>query len=377
MPNSCGARLRRGGFAARSGSSTCRVTLGSHKLSVEDAARRARYAFFASLAQERGDTVAVAHNADDQVETVLMSILRGTGLRGLAGMQMLGKAHLPPTDETLGAFAAFDPAREVALFRPLLGVWRWEIVDYCKEVGLEPRWDSTNWERHYKRNRVRHDLIPGLQMQYSLAIKEHLYNLSLIAQGEDEWLNAETSELLAGIARGEGAHGELEIAVEKFASLAKGAQRRVVREALLRVAGTGRDFTFKQVEAVAAILADEEGSPSAMHLPHGMMAGSHAGWGYVRQREQSQAEELPVEIEQVTERPLVAGDGRYPSSLRRYWTPVAAGGWRVGSYRKGGPNLGSWGRMGWRRCSILRGCGRLAILCGGRGNREITSSRWG
>jgi tRNA(Ile)-lysidine synthase len=276
-----------------------------HKLSVEDAARRARYAFFASLAQERRDTVAVAHNADDQVETVLMSLLRGTGLRGLAGMQMLGRAHLPPSDETLGAFAAFDPAREVALFRPLLGVWRWEIVDYCKEVGLEPRWDSTNWERHYKRNRVRHDLLPVLQMQYSLAIKEHLYNLSLIAQGEDEWLDAETSELLAGMLRGDGSHRELEIAVERFASLAKGAQRRVVREALLRVAGTGRDFTFKQVEAVASILAGEAGSPRAMHLPHGMVAGSHAGWGYIRHREQQQAEELPIEIEQVTARPQV------------------------------------------------------------------------
>ncbi|MEO5953763.1 MAG: tRNA lysidine(34) synthetase TilS, partial [Chloroflexia bacterium] len=75
-----------------------------HKLSLEDAARRARYAFFADLAQKHNAAIAVAHNADDQVETVLMSILRGTGLRGLAGMQMLSQTHLPQRDEALASF---------------------------------------------------------------------------------------------------------------------------------------------------------------------------------------------------------------------------------------------------------------------------------
>ena len=173
--------------------------------SIENAARRARYAFFAQLAQENDAAVAVAHNADDQVETVLMGILRGTGVSGLAGMQVVGKVHLPTADRELDAFAPFDAGREVVLFRPLLGAWRWEILEYCKEAGLKPRWDSTNWERTYRRNRVRHDLIPTLQMQYSLAIKDHLYNLADIAQGEDSLVEGMVDDVWARIARrGEG-----------------------------------------------------------------------------------------------------------------------------------------------------------------------------
>ncbi len=296
-----------------------------YRLSVEEAARRARYAFFAGLAQERGAAIAVAHNADDQVETVLLSILRGTGLHGLAGMQMLGKTYLPPTDAALQAFEAYDPTKEVPLFRPLLGLWRWQILEYCKEVGLEPRWDSTNWERHYKRNRVRHDLVPLLQVQYSLAIKEHLYNLSMIAQGEDDWLTAETSHAMDALVRSVGTYDGLEVPVKAFAALRKGMQRRVTRQALLKVAGTERDFTFKQVEAAAAILAGEDGSPRAMHLPHGLVVGRDREQGYVRH----QAEPAPPGLQQVTERPLVPRD--WEAEFEPEAELALESGWRVES----------------------------------------------
>lgn len=271
-----------------------------HKLSVEDAARRARYAFFAELAQKHNAAIAVAHNADDQVETVLMSILRGTGLRGLAGMQMLSQAHLPRRDESLAPFADYSPDGAVNLFRPLLGVWRWQILDYCKEMELEPRWDSTNWEPKYRRNRVRHDLIPTLQIKYSLAIKEHLYNLSQIAQEEDAWLSQETSGVLARIASSNSPKREVAFAISDFANLSRGTQRRVVREAILSVAGTERDFTFKQVEAAIAILAGDEISPRAMHLPHGLIVERTGSTGYVKLREQ-----LATNYGEETERPLV------------------------------------------------------------------------
>lgn len=239
-------------------------------LSIENAARRARYAFFAQLAQEHSAAVAVAHNADDQVETVLMSILRGTGVSGLAGMQVLGQVHLPTLDNDLHAFAPFDPAREVALFRPLLGVWRWQILEYCKEAGLEPRWDSTNWERIYHRNRVRHDLIPTLQMQYSLAIKDHLSNLADIAHGEDALIESMVDDIWSRLAQP--SNGDVAFDTRQYAALPVALQRRLARRAISHVAGTLQNVTFAHIEVTRQILAGDSNSPTSKHLPHNLQA---------------------------------------------------------------------------------------------------------
>lgn len=296
------------------------------RLSTEDAARRVRYAFLASLARGRGAGVAVAHNADDQVETVLMSILRGTGLSGLAGMQPLGTVHLPPPDDMIAAFAPPSASGEpVPLFRPLLSVWRHQIVEYCEQAGLQPRFDSTNWERIYKRNRVRHDLIPLLQMQYSLAIKEHLFNLSLIAHGEDELLESFVDKEWARIALTEGDEDDDEDDMEgdnagvrfrakEFAALPQAMQRRLARRAISTVAGTLQDITFAHIEAAIAILAATPGSQAAMHLPHGLVVARQGEWSSIGERGEpgagitiSKSAEWPT-VEPGTELPISPGD---------------------------------------------------------------------
>ena len=237
-------------------------------LSVENAARRARYAFFAQIAQEHEAAVAVAHNADDQVETVLMSILRGTAVSGLAGMQVLGHVHLPTLDPDLAAFAPFDPSHEVALFRPLLGMWRWQILEYCKEAGLEPRWDSTNWERIYRRNRVRHDLIPTLQMQYSLAIKDHLFNLADIAHEEDVLIESMVDDVWAQLAQV--GDRKVSFSTGQYAALPVALQRRLVRRAISHLSRTLQNVTFAQIEAARLIFAGDSNSPASKHLPHNL-----------------------------------------------------------------------------------------------------------
>lgn len=269
--------------------------------SIENAARRARYAFFTQLAQENDAAVAVAHNADDQVETVLMSILRGTGVSGLAGMQVVGKVHLPTLDKELRAFAPFDADREVALFRPLLGAWRWEILEYCKEAGLEPRWDSTNWERTYRRNRVRHDLIPTLQMQYSLAIKDHLHNLADIAQEEDSLIEGMVDEVWARIAQT--GDDSVSFDTDAFEGLEVALQRRVARRAISHGAGTLQNVTFAHIEAARQILAGGQNSPGTLHLPHDLQASRHGTRSEVSRRGVTSASVLVSE-----ERPLVMVD---------------------------------------------------------------------
>jgi tRNA(Ile)-lysidine synthase len=255
------------------------------KLSTEDAARRVRYAFLASIARERHAAVAVAHNADDQVETVLMSILRGTGVGGLAGMQMLSAVPEPPGGDLPPAFAQARDAGKVPLFRPLLHVWRHTIVAYCQQQGLEPRFDATNWERIYRRNRVRHDLIPYLQLQYSLAVKDHLYNLAEIAQAENNFLDSVVEREWEQVARVASDGTEVRFDILTFEKLPEAMRRRLARRAIAALAGTLQDITFEHIQAVVAILRAAPGSPAAMHLPHGLVARREGEWASVGERD--------------------------------------------------------------------------------------------
>ena len=118
-----------------------------HGISIEMAARELRYGWFARIAFENGyDAVAVAHNANDNAETLVLNLLRGTGLRGLCGMSRSG-----------------DLREGIKLLRPMLGMSRKEIEAYAAEHGVEYREDSTNAELEYKRNRIRNAVFPEFE----------------------------------------------------------------------------------------------------------------------------------------------------------------------------------------------------------------------
>jgi tRNA(Ile)-lysidine synthase len=132
---------------------------------VEEAARQARYAFFRAAAAEFGARyVVMAHTADDQAETVLHRILRGTGIAGLAGMR-----RARPLSEG------------VTLLRPLLSVRRTELLNYLASLGQPFRDDATNAERRFTRNRLRHELLPQLAEQYNANVTEALLRLAQLA----------------------------------------------------------------------------------------------------------------------------------------------------------------------------------------------------
>jgi len=143
-----------------------------HSMSIEEAARELRYGFLFRVAEEQGaQAVAVAHNADDQVETVLMHLLRGAGPRGLRGMSM---RLLPnPWSET------------IPLVRPLLSFWRQEILEYCEANGLQPLQDLSNLDTTFFRNRLRHELLPQLD-QISPGIKLRLRQTADLLRDESE-----------------------------------------------------------------------------------------------------------------------------------------------------------------------------------------------
>ncbi|GLC29941.1 tRNA lysidine(34) synthetase TilS [Clostridium omnivorum] len=137
-------------------------------LSSESAGREARYEFFHKLMKEHNaDKIALAHNANDQAETVLMRIMRGTGIEGLVGIK---------------------PVRGNIFIRPLINITRDEIENYCMENNLKPRIDKTNLENIYARNKVRLELIPYIKENFNEDIVNTLNRLSQTVSTDNDYL---------------------------------------------------------------------------------------------------------------------------------------------------------------------------------------------
>ena len=153
----------------------------AHRLSLEQAAREVRYAFLARVYREHGaDAVALGHTADDQAETILMHVVRGSGLTGLRGMEPWSARRVEGTD--------------VRFVRPLLGVPRADTEDYCRALGLRPRTDESNRSPDFTRNRVRTELLPLLE-ELNPAVRDALLRLSTAAARELSYLDAEVDRL--------------------------------------------------------------------------------------------------------------------------------------------------------------------------------------
>lgn len=133
---------------------------------VEESCRKARYAFFRNVAQRtEAKWIATGHTRDDQVETVLAAVLRGTGLHGLSGIPII--RHM---------------GEGLTLLRPLLDASRAQIDAYLKALGVKPCVDSSNDDRAYTRNRIRHELLPLLRATYNPKLDEALLRLGSIAE---------------------------------------------------------------------------------------------------------------------------------------------------------------------------------------------------
>jgi len=151
----------------------------------EESLRELRYQFLARVADESGARyVATAHTADDQVETVMHNILRGTGLAGLAGV--------PRTRPLTGA---------ATLIRPLLCVSRAEVLEYLAGLGQGYREDSSNASTEYTRNRIRRELLPYLESNFNPQVREALTRLSQIAGAANEWMEHEAQLALGAMVR--------------------------------------------------------------------------------------------------------------------------------------------------------------------------------
>lgn len=210
------------------------------------AARTARLAFLEeTAARMRADCIATGHTADDQAETVLLHLLRGAGLDGLAGI----------------------PARRGLYVRPLLSVTRAEIETYCAAHGLFPRRDSSNFDAsHYARNKVRLELLPLLARDFNPAVKGALVRLAEIAARDADFLRQHAEAVLPSVTLAEDER-RLTLDSRILRSLHPGLLRHVLRAAIGRRRGTLEGITFDHVEKIAAAVLFPPAAPFGLTLP--------------------------------------------------------------------------------------------------------------
>jgi tRNA(Ile)-lysidine synthase len=195
---------------------------------LEQAARRARREFFHDLIR-RGvaDRIALGHTRDDQAETVLFRMLRGSGLAGLAGI-------LPVTAE--------------GLIRPLLGVTRSQVETFLRERGIPWREDASNLETRFARNRIRHELLPRLKQDWNPRLTEALAHLADLSYEEERWWAAEVARLAGQmLVRSPGA---VELAIGDLAKVSRAVSRRLIRHAIRQVKGNLHAVQFSHIEGV-------------------------------------------------------------------------------------------------------------------------------
>jgi len=201
--------------------------------SLEEAARNVRYGFLMEQARKyRAQAVAVAHHADDQVETILMHFLRGAAMSGLSGMAY--RRVIP----------IYDP--DIPLVRPLLSIWRSQIEAYLAEVGVTACIDESNADITYFRNRLRHQLIPDLET-YNPQFRSVLLRMADILGREDAFLDALTKAALERCLVSQ-TEERIVLLVSEFEQLHKALRRRVLRLAIGSLRPDLRDVGFDAIE---------------------------------------------------------------------------------------------------------------------------------
>jgi tRNA(Ile)-lysidine synthase len=247
----CGAL----GVPLTTGAGDVRAFAREKRLGIEEAARELRYAFLARAAHDTGArSVAVGHTADDQVETVLMHVLRGSGLTGLAGM--LPRSSWP---------VATERGRDLALVRPLLETRRSETEAYCREMGREPLEDATNRLARYKRNVVRNELLPLLRAHVP-GVDASLLRLAKAAASERQALEAAAARELETAATFE--DGAVRMSIASLRRAPAGLLPQIMRLGATRLLGDARDLGERHLRAMSA--AVEKPAGTELDLPRGL-----------------------------------------------------------------------------------------------------------
>ncbi|OOM82044.1 tRNA(Ile)-lysidine synthase [Clostridium puniceum] len=230
-----------------------------HKLSSELAGRQVRYDFFEEIIEKEDfNKIATAHNANDQAETILFRLMRGTGLEGLGGIKA---------------------CRDNKMIRPILCLSRQEVEEYIQLKNLKPRIDKTNFEKIYNRNKIRLDILPYMKENFNEDIIQTLNRMSLLLEKDNEFL-----EKLALKAYKKYCieYDDYFIIKEEIFKQEESIINRVLRHAVTRYSKSNYDFEMKHINEIFSL--SQKNSGKLIDLPNGIYAENIYGDIYIKNK---------------------------------------------------------------------------------------------
>ena len=213
------------------------------KMGTEEMGRNIRYQFFEEVRQkEKAQKIVTAHHANDNAETVLMNILRGSGTAGLKGIEPIRKNE-----------------KNVVFVRPLLNCTKEEIYEYCEEKKLQPKIDKSNQENVYNRNKVRNILIPFLEKEWNPNIVATLNRLSELARQENQYIERQTQKAYEDMVLEEG-KDSIVLSLKKWNGQDFVIKSRVIRYTINRLLGTTKDIEKIHIEDIIKLCENNVGN---------------------------------------------------------------------------------------------------------------------
>ncbi len=209
------------------------------KIGTEEAGRNARYEFFEEVMEKVGaNKIAIAHNVNDKVETIIMNLMRGSSISGLKGI---------------------EPIRDNKYIRPLIECERQKIEQYCEENKLEPRIDKTNFENDYTRNKIRNIVIPYIKKEFNPNIVETISRLSQIATDESDYIESQTDKIYKNLLIEKGSK-QIVLNLKQFNQQEKVIKSRIILLATKQLMGSTKGIEKKHIEDIIKLCQNNIGN---------------------------------------------------------------------------------------------------------------------
>ncbi len=218
-------------------------------VSVEEGARILRYNMFFEIKDKiSADKIAIAQNINDQSETVIMRMMRGTGLQGLKGIQY---------------------KREDGIIRPLLDIDRQDIEKYCEQNNLNPRIDQTNLEEIYTRNKIRLKLIPYMVENFNPNLKESIARMTNVLKDDSDFIMEQSNKAFDDVCS-KISENMISVDVDKFMNTHKALKNRIIRKSIDYILGNIKGIDQKHIEDVNDLI-DSDKNNVRIDLPKGIL----------------------------------------------------------------------------------------------------------
>ena len=215
----------------------------NNKMGIEEAGRIERYNFFNEVMEKtNGNKIAIAHNKNDKIETIIMHLLRGTGLNGLIGL---------------------EPIKNNKYIRPILECSRQEIEEYCEKNNLNPKIDKTNFDNTYTRNKIRNIVIPYIKQEFNPNIVETLDRLSDLVKEEELYITKQVEKIYREICISE-SKSKIILSLKQFNYQDKVIKSKILIYTITKIFGDSKGIEKIHIEDLIKLCSNNIGNKYLM-----------------------------------------------------------------------------------------------------------------